>query len=473
MKKTLNQLVPQPLRHANEQNLLNNRLLWASQVPYVLFFCLLFGAVGTTLLYMSPVSASALPSSPVVFVVALLFMAVPFGFWVYKQSAYQIVRNGSLAGIMKEQVIFFTYLLACVAFFSVPYWIGFETERRVASVVSEEEMKADAEVLNLGYAFISMKQSLDNYARQNKVMPSDEVLHLNVFSHQYYAYSTAPYDGNAKDPLWETFKNINTLEEKVATLRRFLTVAKKYGANYALVAEQEESSFNSTLSLDNPNQKELIALSKENKSLFDSELGINPAMMLLLMQQNVQPLTSYEWDSQRHKIIDNMSTISKARNDPYFADNVMLTVYSLFIFGSGILIWILQHAGLFHFLRGVFGLMIAVGATAAFGATLSTLSMFEEEALLAFIGAFYAFAFYMGIKADKLGKFSHVASIGLIMAAITSPLIVLWACSLVNSNLTESEAMAAIWVGILAAAFIVLPLLRKSFLSLYAQPKSA
>ena len=163
MIRKLDILIPPFLKKIDKDLLLNHPGIWSTKVHFVLFYVLL-GMAFSTLLAMIQVNIKNLSDPD-----HTVFMFIPaiagLIFWLFRVVQFNVERGfGMSSGVemLKRQAI---YGLCVLMFAALPFYHGYMVGYFNANVLSDQELAEDINVINLGYANLTLKpnQPAPNY----------------------------------------------------------------------------------------------------------------------------------------------------------------------------------------------------------------------------------------------------------------------------------------------------------------------
>jgi len=222
MKKIADFLNPFFMQQIDGYLLLHNRFLWISKIHYVLFYGLLVAGFMAAFVGFYPTTTANLPSTGAFVSILSFVLMLPFLFWIYRQSFFSIEKEFGVKENLFEYKKIAVYLLAVFAFFAVPFMTYFMVEHKVKNVISDSELIADINQLNLYHSILNNVDNID---------PSE------------YTTTTSftPYLGWGMDKMYKIgLKDNGQIQTEIRTFNARKTLEN----DYVRLVRKYESNFN-------------------------------------------------------------------------------------------------------------------------------------------------------------------------------------------------------------------------------------
>lgn len=420
MKKLFDFLTPSFLQKIDQHFLLNNRLLWISKIHYVAFFAFCVLAFSGLYIGFVPSTPAELPSEALVNTVSVIVVIIGCLFWAYKQISFDIEANfgGTFKFLSQGRILLSTACL--MIFFGIVYANSFLLSWKTTTIVSDQELVADINALNLGNYFFPSTEY-----RDNSVMTEEQFLqHHNMEKENLaegtynYSYFTPNfyfnkggydnYDVNQnlkgvfdKDELKANLKKLSE-SNRLELVENYIKIFRKYGGNI-------EKSPLEVLSFFRKVQKEGLNLETFHENPYSSQMMYSG--------------DKHEVSNLIRDITDKKYPYNHSNDRDQFA---YVFVFMMAFMGSCLLM-------VYHFVR-IRDLIISVISLIILGIVTVFTTIFVTDILnfhspnFFFMAglAIYIYAFVKSLNIFKQEKYSLFSMICLILVSLASPFLVFW-----------------------------------------------
>ncbi len=412
MLRKIELLIPPFLKRLDQQLLLNRPGLWTTKIHYVLFF----GGIGLLLLLikatLTPLSLSDIPNPGTHFMVLLIPIIIGFGVYVFRLSLFNVEKQfGQTAPgrSLRDQLIFAATigLLALM-----PFAYSYILSDKIAAQVSNEQLSADINALNLGDLFFPE----DVYLYDKNVKENGEY-HYDTYDYEGYSpfYSEVLIDIRSPREIKQIHTNHTSQEEKLQQISNFKQAFAKYSGTS-------------------------ITYSSETiLGLFDS-------------RQILQMRHLGELKAKARSNIENL-LLSKEKNH-LFHDREVIHATAFSLAGIWLMLLIFLKTRPRNFLWAIVGGIVVL----FMGGTVLSLfrvvaGIYPEIVLWPMFMATLAFFIYQGYRKKNSRRSNHWKAISLILAAMMLPFLPLVTLTM-DKYISQQEAWFALDLGIMLA-FIV------------------
>ena len=431
MLRKLESITPAFLKELDRKILLSRPGLWATKIHYVLFL----SVIGFGLVYLygmvKQINLTSVPEPVSSFALALIPAAIFFLFWAYRISFFQVEKgfgqtenSSSVRNMMVYALVIGLLALAPVMYYQL-------IQFKLKTVVSEQELTEDINILNLGESiFVTDSYEYDNvYRREHTRYPEISYLGYN----RYTYYNNQEVWSN--DLIEEKLKEYDTNTEKLQLISQYIEIFNTYSPTPITLSASEILN-----------------------NYYAKSWG--------------QTQTKYH--DAKYKVSENLTTLQKVHDEKrgLFSDKQDLAIYMFLL----TFLWMALQA----FLKTnwkLFGgaVLTAIGT----GITIGVVSAMADYAnpgisisfLFLLVTGFFAFFLAQGFRKRHTHRTKAWKSIALSVAAVATPIMPLIVASIFDNYLRKDEATNLMYLGILVSVLAWGLLYGPQFTKLAAQPK--
>ncbi len=443
----LDWLNPSFLQNFDQFLLLNHRIIWVSKIHYVLFYGFLAAGSLSFFTLWLPISPNNLPTPSFVAVLLSVFVLVPFTFWVYKQIAYNIEKEYGQRFPFMEHSRWVLNMICIAVFALMPVLGSWFIQQKVALLVSDKELMADINKLNLGNPYFPTV----NYSDNVFIETQDET--NNIYPYQYDQFtpygwqnSSIKYEYHWLDAadLQKSYDSRRSESQHLRAIADYLGVMEKYGF---VVYESP-----------------LEILDRYQKKRVDED-------------QSYQKMS---WTYQKNEvksILNDLVEAKEGRMIPLHRKEFWTAMFVLVFMSSGLLV-IYKSVSLKDTVISVVAFVATMSLLGVFTTFVNEITFFGTDKLfLVSMIAVYAFVLVQGLSIFSASSYSRFKTICLILANVGAPFIFMLLSELVR-NITGRTFFGGespepeFWLGILAYFVVFMPLFRTLYMRSQALPKS-